>query len=164
MREESLPVNSDGLIGTDSFSFPPRLRYRTFTCRSVTGKLTVAGQKSWLEFFKARREDGGRLIGVRRQFLDVEMRHGHSDLLVDGLDFDGRFQVLRLVLDGRFPLRPHLDHFLLGIDEDFVGEAVVKVDGAAAAAQPDQNQQSGQWKAVARRRHRARRHSSTCDR
>lgn len=161
-REGSCQKLFRWLIRTDGPAFPC---LKTFTChgagrvrrnrywrkkrkkerdREERSSLTVAGQKSWLEFIESGGDGGGRLIGVRRQFLDVEVRHGHSDLFVDGLNLDGRFQMLRLVLDGRFPPGPHLDNFLLGIDDDFVGEAGLEVDGvAAAAAQPEEHQQSG---------------------
>lgn len=149
----------------------------TFTCHTVRNvakclmcdgemrhnqKLTVAGQQSRFELVKTGRDSCCRLVGVGRQFLHVEVGHSDAHLLINGLDLDGRFQVLRLVLDGRFPFGPQLHHLLLGIDDHFVGEAGLETDGVGAGAQPNQQQQSGQWKAVAHRCNR--RHSSTCDR
>lgn len=110
--------------------------------RETGQKLTIAGQESGLEIVETGGDGGGRLVGVSRQVLHVEMGHRHPDLFVDRLNFDGRFQVLRLVLDERVP--PWTHRLLLGIDDDFVGEAGLEVDGMAdAGEQPDDHQKLG---------------------
>lgn len=92
--------------------------------------LTVAGQKRRLEFIESGRNGGCGLRGVRRQILNVEMRHGYFGLLIDGLDLNSRFQVLCFVLDQNIPLGPAELHFLLqGVHQDLISvESVLKVD------------------------------------